>query len=67
MESVSIEQARVTLGDLVDQARLAGTPTTIMRYRKPAAVIVPLSWYERAVEAIDADGPVASTEAGDRA
>jgi hypothetical protein len=56
MESVSIEQARMALGDLVDWARLAGTPTTIMRYRKLAAVLVPISWYERAVSALD--GPV---------
>lgn len=61
MESVNIEQARVSLGELVDRARLTGTLTTIMRYRKPAAVLVPLAWYERAV-ALGADGPQTSTD-----
>lgn len=52
MEQVSIEQARTRLGDLVDRARLAGMPTTIMRYRTPAAVLVPLGWYEQAQAAL---------------
>lgn len=45
MESVNIEEARKTLGDLVDRARIAGTPTLIMRYNKPAAVLVSADWY----------------------
>ena len=49
---MQIEEARRTLGELVDQARLAGEPTLIMRYRKPAAVLVPVSWYEEAEAAL---------------
>jgi len=52
VESLSIEDARRRLGELVDRARLAGEPTLIMRYRKPAAVIVGADWYERAAEAL---------------
>jgi prevent-host-death family protein len=52
MQTMQIEEARRQLGELVDQARLAGEPTLIMRYRKPAAVLVPVSWYEEAAEAL---------------
>ena len=48
MESLSIEDTRRQLGELVDRARLACEPTLIMRYRKPVAVIVSAEWYERA-------------------
>jgi prevent-host-death family protein len=48
MDQLSIEEARRQLGELVDRARLAGEPTLIMRYRKPAAVIVGADWYDRA-------------------
>jgi len=56
MESLSIEDARRQLGELVDRARLAGEPTLIMRYRKPAAVIVSADWYERANKALGGGG-----------
>jgi prevent-host-death family protein len=52
MESLSIEDARRQLGELVDRARLAGEPTLIMRYRKPVAVVVSADWYERAAAAL---------------
>ncbi len=56
MESVNIEEARRTLGDLVDQARIAGSPTLIMRYRKPAAILVNPDWYHRAAECLEQQG-----------
>ena len=56
MESVNIEEARRTLGDLVDQARIAGKPTLIMRYRKPAAILVNADWYHRAAECLEQAG-----------
>jgi prevent-host-death family protein len=56
MESLSIEDARRQLGDLVDRARIAGEPTLIMRYRKAAAVIVSADWYERAAAAVARNG-----------
>jgi prevent-host-death family protein len=45
MKSVNIEDARKILGDLVDRARLADEPALIMRYNKPAAVLVGADWY----------------------
>ena len=56
MESLSIEDARRQLGELVDRARLAGEPTLIMRYRKPVAVVVSAEWYERAAAALGGSG-----------
>ena len=47
MDEISIEKARPSLGEIVDRARLAGTPTMITRQGKPAAVIVSAEWYER--------------------
>ncbi len=45
MKSVNIEDARKILGDLVDRARIADEPVLIMRYNKPAAVLVGANWY----------------------
>jgi len=46
MEQVSLEQARRTLGEIVDRARLAGQATLITRQGKPAAVVVNVERYE---------------------
>jgi prevent-host-death family protein len=62
MVTVQIEEARRTLGELVDRARLAGEPTMILRNRRPGAVLVPVSWYEEAA-AVLSDGPVWAQEA----
>jgi prevent-host-death family protein len=56
MEAVSIEEARRTLGDLVDRARLAREHTVITRHGKTGAVIVNADWYARAKEALAAHG-----------
>lgn len=52
MDEVGIEQARLTLGDIVDKARLTSTPTRITRHGKPGAVVVNDDWYRSAVEMI---------------
>jgi prevent-host-death family protein len=52
MEQISIEDARRTLGEIVDQARLAGRPTVITRQGRPAAVVVSLEWHRQASDAI---------------
>ena len=57
METAQIEEARRTLGELVDRARLAGEPTLIMRNRKPGAVLVPVGWYEEAEALMSSHGP----------
>lgn len=40
---IGIEEARKTLGDLIDAARLTGASTVITRHGKPAARIVPIT------------------------
>jgi prevent-host-death family protein len=67
MQTVSIEEARRTIGDLVDRARLAGEPTMITRYNKPGAVVVSAEWYAEAEQALAAaDGPGTAHEGGGR-
>lgn len=46
MDQRSIEEARRSLGEIVDRARLADQPTEITRQGKPAAVIVGVDWYD---------------------
>ena len=46
METVGIEKARASLGEIVDRARFTGQPTMITRQGKPAAVVVGAAWYE---------------------
>ncbi len=52
MRTASVEQARIGLGDVIDRARLAGEPTLITRYGKPAAVVVSEDWYRLAEECL---------------
>jgi prevent-host-death family protein len=47
MRDMGIEEARRALGDIIDRARLLDEPTTITRQGKPAAVIVPIEWYQQ--------------------
>jgi prevent-host-death family protein len=47
VDEMSIERARLKLGDVVDLARIAGQPTLITRQGKPAAVVVSVDWYEQ--------------------
>jgi antitoxin (DNA-binding transcriptional repressor) of toxin-antitoxin stability system len=68
VNTVQIEEARRTIGELVDLARLAGEPTMILRNRKPGAVLVPVTWYEQAAAVLAAeDGSATAPEAVDRA
>lgn len=46
MRTVSVQEARAKLGDLVDIARLAGEPTMITKHGRPAAVLVNPEWFE---------------------
>jgi prevent-host-death family protein len=68
MRTVSIEAGRRNLGELVDLARLAGEPTMVTRYNKPAAVIVSADWYQAAEEmlATAADGAATAPAGGSR-
>lgn len=58
MRTTSLEEARAGLGDVIDRARLAGEPTLITRYGRPAAVVVSEDWYRLAEECLmTCDGP----------
>lgn len=48
MDGINIEAARQALGELVDRARLTGQPALLTRNGKPAAVLVPVDWFEQA-------------------
>ena len=52
MEQVSIEQARLKLGEIVDRARLADQATLITRQGKPAAVLVNVDSYDQMLRCI---------------
>jgi prevent-host-death family protein len=52
MRTVTIEEARARLGDVVDHARLAGEPTMITRYGRPAAMVVGTEWFREAEECL---------------
>jgi prevent-host-death family protein len=56
METVTLEEGRRTLGDLIDRARLAGEPTMITRYGKPGAVVVSADWYREAAGCLEQHG-----------
>jgi len=64
VKSVSIEEARAGLGDLVDRARLAGEPTLITRYGRPAAVVVGAEWFQEAEELLAASAGAINVPSG---
>ena len=63
MDSVSLQRARSVIGEIVDRARLGGTPTMITRQGKPAAVIVSVPWYQDALSQLGVIEPVEATRA----
>jgi prevent-host-death family protein len=54
VRTTSLEEARAGLGELIDRARLAGEPTLITRYGRPAAGVVSEDWYRLAEESLTA-------------
>jgi prevent-host-death family protein len=65
VKPVSSEDARRNFRDLLNDVEHKKEHVTIMRYRTPAVVIVPISWYERTVKALAATR--AGTEIPDNA
>lgn len=45
-------EARNVLGEVISRARYAGETTVLTNRRKPAAVVVPFDFYERALVAL---------------
>jgi prevent-host-death family protein len=66
MRTVTIEEARAKLGDVVDHARLADEPTLITRYGRPAAVVVGAEWYHNAEECLAGPGGTSIGPSGGR-
>lgn len=60
-------EARKTLGDLVDRARLAGEPRMVTHYSKAAAVVISADWFHLAAACMAlqaAGGPARDPGAG---
>jgi prevent-host-death family protein len=55
MNETGLEQARAALGEIVERAELAGEPTMLTRYGRPAAVVVSLDDAARAGVLADQD------------
>ncbi|HXJ27000.1 MAG TPA: type II toxin-antitoxin system prevent-host-death family antitoxin, partial [Streptosporangiaceae bacterium] len=49
---VLVDDVRRRWSDLLDSVEHHDAHVTVMRYRKPAAVIVPIAWYEKAQRTI---------------
>lgn len=47
-KQVRSDEARRNFRDLLDEVEHRGMHITIARYDKPAAVVVPVEWYEEA-------------------
>jgi prevent-host-death family protein len=53
---VRSDEARNKLRDLLDEVAHDGAHVYVLRYDKPAAVIVPVEWYERMKAATAGNG-----------
>ncbi len=62
MKPVSSDDARRRFRELVNDVEIRGEHVTIMRYNTPAAVIVPIEWYEQTLKALAAESATKSAE-----
>ena len=56
MDTVSIEEARRKLGEIVDRVRFTDEPTIITRQGKTAVFVVSSDWYRAAFHALAEHG-----------
>ena len=56
MKSVPSDEAKRGFRKLLNDVEHDGEHVTILRYKTPAAVIVPVEWYEHAKAVIDKNG-----------
>ena len=64
-ESVMLSNdAQRSFRSVLDRVEHHGEHVTILRYKTPAAVLVPVTWYESAQAVLSADGPGRDQEAG---
>lgn len=54
---VRTEEARRNFRELLNEVEHQGAHIAITRYDNPSAILVPLDWYERAVQALAASDP----------
>lgn len=59
-KQVRSDEARRNLRDLLDEVEHHDVHVTILRYDKPAAVLVSLEWYEQAKALIGGAGEAAA-------
>jgi len=57
-QTMTLEEARPQLGEIVDRARFTGEATLLTRKGKPAGVIVNADWYEAALSFIGEFRPI---------
>lgn len=55
MKTVQSEQVRRELRTLLNEVEGGGEHVGVLRYRTPAAVIVPYAWYEQARAALEGE------------
>ena len=53
---VRTEEARRNFRELLNEVEHQGAHIAITRYDSPSAMLVPMEWYDRAVEALAARG-----------
>lgn len=46
-KTLGVTEARTRFAELVDQVRYQGDTVTLLKSGKPAAVLVPVEWFER--------------------
>jgi prevent-host-death family protein len=46
-QRLGVTEARTRFSELVDQVRYQGDTVTLLKSGKPAAVLVPVEWFER--------------------
>lgn len=61
-KQVRSDEARRNLRDLLDEVEHHDVHVTILRYDKPAGVIVSVDWYEQAKALIEASAGEAGSE-----
>lgn len=61
-QEVPSDQARGNFRSLLNKVEHEGAHVTILRYKVPAAVLVPVKWHETATSALAALGEASSGE-----
>ncbi len=52
VREIRSDEARRTLRDILDEIEHDGEHVTVLRYQRPAVVMVPVEWYQKARAAL---------------